>query len=217
MIYTGTNKKELFKEKRIFTLEDEKRTVGLDADNVIFDFTSSFVYYFNKITGKNLRREDLKQWNFKYALKELYGEDYYKLANEIMAMPDFVLNLKLKPGVYSAFKELCENERTKVLIVTALADDLIPQREKSFKKYFGGLDYEIVYETDKAKIDMHYMVDDGIHNLDNLSTKIAKENCICMIEPYNINCGYPSFKYLGDAVNYIYTKEGLKVPITMAI
>lgn len=186
--------------------------IGIDVDNVMADFTGGFIESFNRRTGKNLKREDLLLWNFKDAINELYkGEIDGNIANEILWDKNLAISLELRKGVKDIFNRICNHNEIQVVIVTALAEELIPGRNKWFKKHFNGLNFEIHYETDKEKIDMDYLIDDGVHNLDKLSNKISKDNCLCITHPYNINCNYPTFNTLEDAIYHILDKENLNM------
>lgn len=185
----------------------KKIIVGFDADNVLLDFTSKFIEMFNKVSDKKIKKEHLTEWNFINCVNKLYGEKYCNLAKQIIDSVEFTENLTLKKNVYKSFKAICNDPYIKVLIVTALPIDLIPHRENCFNRLFKGLNYKVIYEKNKEKISLNYIVDDGVHNLDSLSKKIPKENCLCIKELYNKDCNYNSFDDIRGAIQYIYNKE----------
>lgn len=192
--------------------------IGIDVDNVMADFSTEFVKRFNKNTGKDLKIEDLLLWNFKDALNEIYkGEIDGNVANEILFSKDFVSSLELRKGVEDIFNKICNNDEIQVVVITALFDELIPVRNEWFKKHFNGLDFELHYESNKDKINIDYLIDDGVHNLDKVANKISKDNCLCITQPYNIECDYKSFDTLEDAIYYILYKENISINNSKAV
>lgn len=189
-----------------------KIRIGIDVDNVILDFSEKFVKEFNKKTGKNLTRGELTKWNLKDVVDELYiGEVDGEIANELLLSSDLMDGMPYKELARETLIEMSKNDFVEIVIITALHKELIHLRENWFKKEFPDMKYELHFETEKSKIHLKnpidYLIDDGVHNLDDLSNYIPRENCICIEEPYNLNSIYPTFKTLKDAYEYILNKE----------
>lgn len=193
----------------------KKIRIGIDVDNVIVDFSQRFVEEFNELTGKNLGREEITKWDLKEVVDELYKNEIYgEIANEILIKGNLIRNMPYKEFAKETLVEMGKNELIEIVIITALHKELIYLRKQWFKEEFPDMKYELHFETKKSKIHLEnpidYLIDDGIHNLDDLSMYIPKENCICIEEPYNIGCDYIKVKTLKDAYEYILNKENLK-------
>lgn len=196
----------------------KKIRIGIDVDNVIVDFSEKFVSEFNKVTGKNLTKGELTKWNLKDVVDELYaGEIDGEIANELLISGVLMENMPYKELAKETLLEMNRNESIEIVIITALHEELIPLRKQWFKEEFPDMKYELHFETTKSNIHLEnpidYLIDDGLHNLDDLSKYIPKENCICIEEPYNLNSPYITFKTLKDAYEYILAKENLKEKI----
>lgn len=193
----------------------KKIRIGIDVDNVIVDFSKRFVEEFNKLTGKSLSRNEINKWNLKDVIDELYvNEIDGQIANELLASGVLMHNMSYKETAKETLIKMSKNELVEIVIITALQKELIYLRKQWFKEEFPDMNYELHFEANKSKIHLEnpidYLIDDGVHNLDDLSMYIPKENCICIEEPYNKDCGYIRVKTLKDAYEYILNKENLK-------
>lgn len=189
-----------------------KIRVGIDVDNVIVDFSKKFVDEFNNSTGKNLKREDLNKWNLKEVVNEIYsGEIDGEIANELLVSGVLTTNMDFKETARETLFEMHDNDSVEIVIITALHESLIESRKKWFKDEFSNIDYELHFETKKSIVHKNnpidYLIDDGLHNLDELSKYIPVENCICIEEPYNRESDYITVKTLKDAYEYILDRE----------
>lgn len=185
--------------------------IGIDVDNVVADFTKLFIYHFNSLTNETLKRSDLIDWNFKNAINDLYnGKIDGNIANQILLEDNFFSDLILKDNVIEGLLKISKNKNTKLKFVTALNPDKESIRTNWLKEKLKGIDYSVVYEHKKDKVEMDYLIDDGVHNLDMLKDIIGKDNCLCIAEPYNINCEYNRFNNLNEAISYILQKENLE-------
>lgn len=186
----------------------KKIRVGIDVDNVIADFEDLFVKEFNRVTKQNLDKKQLLKWNYKEAIRDIYNTNIYdELVNEIISTPNFVLNLKFIGNAKEVLRDLYYSENIEPVIITSLIDKMIPYRNKWFENNFKDCKFEIHYKTDKRGIEVDYFIDDGIHNLDAVSTVIGTDNCLCIETIYNKNSKYKTFDSLENAINYIKYKE----------
>ena len=190
-----------------------KIRIGIDVDNVIVDFSEQFVIEFNKVTGKNIIRDDITEWSVTELFSNLYDDVDEALVLDILNRPSIALEAPYKESARETLIKMSKNKNIEIVIITALHDELIEYRKFWFKKEFPNLNYELHFEQNKSNVHLNnpidYIIDDGLHNLDNLSKYIAKENCICIEEPYNINSEYPTVKTLEEAYNYILQKENI--------
>lgn len=193
-----------------------KVRIGIDVDNVIIDFSQKFVDEFNKQTGKNLNRNQINKWNLKDVVDEVYNNEIDgEIANRIIRSEAIMKDLPFKELAKETLFKMSENNNVEIVIITALHKELIPLRRIWFEEEFKNLKYELHFEMNKSNIQSYnpidYLIDDGIHNLDELSNHIPVENCICIEEPYNTGSKYVTVKNLQEAYEYILKKENLKL------
>ena len=191
----------------------KKIRVGIDVDNVIVDFSEKFIYEFNRITEKNAVREDITEWDIELLFNEIYKDIDKTLIRKILLSPEMVEDIPYKEFSKEILLEIGKNKSIEIVIITALHDELIENRKAWFKKEFPELNYELHFEKIKSNVHLNnpidYMIDDGLHNLEDLSKYIPRENCICIDEPYNKNSEYVTVKNLKEAYQYILQKENL--------
>lgn len=190
----------------------KKIRIGIDVDNVIADFEDLFVKEFNKMTKQNLNKKQLSQWNYKEAIRHIYNTNIYdEIVNKIINTPYFILNLKFIDNAKDVLRELYYSDDIEPVIITALTDEMMFYRNKWFKENLKDCDFEIHYRKDKRSVQVDYFIDDGIHNLDAVSTVIGADNCLCIKTIYNKNSKYKTFDNLEKAINYIKDKENQKL------
>lgn len=191
----------------------KKIRIGIDVDNVIIDFSEKFIYEFNRITGKNIVREDITEWDVESLFSKIYSDIDKNLIKKILHSPEMVEDVPYKEFSKEVLLEMNENDSVEIVIITAIHNELIEHRKLWFKKEFPELKCELNFEKIKSNVHLNnpidYLIDDGIHNLDDLSKYIPKENCICIDEPYNKNTEYITVKNLKEAYQYILQKENL--------
>lgn len=182
--------------------------IGIDVDNVIVNFNDLFIREFNRLSEDKLDEIQLTKWDFKERVSEIYNTNKYdELIDKILTSKEFFLNLEFLGNAKKVLEDLYYDEDIDPIIITAAPLDMKIYRDTWFNNNFENLDFEIHYETDKKKIKVDYMIDDGLHNLDELSKVIGVENCLCIKSSYNYNDKYKTFDSLEDAISYIRLKE----------
>lgn len=191
----------------------KKIRIGIDVDNVIIDFSKQFVEEFNRITGKNITRDDITEWDITELFNDIYDDIDKDLVDNILRSKNMVMGVPYKEFSRETLINMHENKNVDIVIITALHDELTEYRKLWFESEFPGLDYELHFEKNKSNVHLNnpidYMIDDGLHNLDDLSKYIPEENCICIEEPYNNTSKYITVKTLKDAYDYILEKENI--------
>lgn len=192
-------------------MKNKKIRVGIDVDNVVLDFTGRFIDCFFKKTGIYIDRNDINTWNFKdYIDDKFAGKIDGGIVNEMLLTGELVTEMDYKLRSKEALIEMNNHNNIEIVFVTALHKDITHLRENWFKEHLNDLNYELHFESKKSKIKMDYLIDDGIHNLDELSKYIPTENCLCIKEPYNNQTIYPTFNDLYEAYEYILEQEGFE-------
>lgn len=193
-------------------MKNKKIRIGIDVDNVVLDFTERFIECFYEETGLLLTREEITNWNFKNYIDDKYKDNKNicgEMVNEMLFSVRLITNMKYKAKSRETIFDMAKNNKVEIVFITALSENLINIRKDWFANNFKDINYELHFESKKSNIQIDYLLDDGIHNLDELSKYIPKENCLCIKEPYNINSSYLNFDNLHDAYEYILNKENL--------
>lgn len=193
-------------------MKNKKIRIGIDVDNVVLDFTERFIECFYEETGLLLTREKITNWNFKNYIDDKYKDNKNicgEMVNEMLFSEKLITNMKYKAKSRETIFDMAKNNKVEIVFITALSENLINIRKDWFANNFKDINYELHFESKKSNIQIDYLLDDGIHNLDELSKYISKENCLCIKEPYNINSSYLNFDNLHDAYEYILNKENL--------
>lgn len=191
-------------------MKNKKIRVGIDVDNVVLDFTEKFIEYFYKETGVKMNREEIDDWNFKnYINKKYQGKIDGEIANRILLSGKMLMNMKYKNKSKEAILDMNSNKNIELVFITSLHSHLRTIRKNWFKENLKDINYELHFESKKSNVQVDYLIDDALHNLDELSRYIPHKNCLCIREPYNKDSKYLSFDTLYDAYNYIRKKENL--------
>ena len=192
-------------------MKNKKIRIGIDIDNVVLDFTGKFVECFEERTKIKLDRDEIDNWNIQDFINRKYnGKVSGNIFNEIHLEGVIVTDMNFKEKSKEALIEMHENKNIEIVFITALEEELAHIRKDWFKENLSNIiDYELHFETNKSKIKIDYLIDDGVHNLDELSQYIPFENCLCIKETYNKDCKYLKFSDLYNAYMYILNKEKL--------
>ena len=193
-------------------MSNKKIRIGIDVDNVVLDFTGRFIECFYQETGFILDRNEIDDWNFKNYIDKKYQYDNNikgDIVNEMLFSGKLITDMKYKLRSREAILKMAKHNDIEIVFITALADELAHIRKSWFDENFNDISYELHFESKKSKIKIDYLIDDGVHNLDELSKYIPFENCLCIKEPYNNNSNYLKFDDLSDAYQYIIEKEKL--------
>lgn len=189
---------------------NKKIRIGIDVDNVVLDFTGRFIDCFYQETGFILDRDEIDDWDFQDYINRKYQNSIDKeIVNKMLFNGKLITDMEYKLRSREAILEMSKNNNIEIVFVTALEKELSHIRKAWFDENFKDIDYELHFETKKSNIKIDYLIDDGVHNLDELSKYIPFENCLCIKEPYNSNSIYLKFDDLYDAYKYILEKENL--------
>lgn len=151
-----------------------RKTILLDCDGVLSDFTSGFLKVANKIAETNYTHKDVKTWD----LTALPGlkEAAKKVWKEVGA-PGFAQTLDVYPGAIEGYKKLCE--LGDVYIVTSPLfmhkddPDRHPNHGATFcfdravwlETHFGVDPKKILFAYNKHIVEGDVLIDDKIENI----------------------------------------------------
>lgn len=121
--------------------------IAIDLDEVLSDFTSSFIKYYNKKFGASLKLEDFstyKYWDVlgvtkEEAIRRVY--EYYET--------DAFLNLPVVSGAIEGINIL--KKKHKLVILTSRPDDIIKETEKWVSTNFSNTFSKIYFTNHLSK------------------------------------------------------------------
>lgn len=119
----------------------KKRAIGIDLDNVLLDFTATFLNYHNAVFNTNFRREDM----FNYQLGEPLGCSEEEAEKRILDFyeTDFHWNAFPVGGAPEAIKQLSKNNS--LVVVTSKPQRLKEKTLVWISKHYGDVFSEIFF------------------------------------------------------------------------
>ena len=190
---------------------NKKIRIGIDIDNVVLDFTQKFIDCFYEDFNIKLDRDEIDSWDIQSSIDKKFNNSMEKdLVTKMLFSGRLVSDMEYKPLSLETILDMNKNTNIEIVFVTALEKELSHIRKAWFEENLKDVKYELHFEHVKSKIPMDYLIDDGVHNLDELSKHIPYDNCLCIIEPYNKDCRYKKFNNLKEAYIHILEKENLK-------
>lgn len=186
-----------------------RKIIGIDIDGTINNFIEVFIKYFKNLTGETLTKEDIDSWYLADVISRKFGDKIDKnIVTTIYQNEEFLMELKLLENIKNTLEKVLKEDKFELKFVTALGKkELEPIRDKWLERELEDLNIEVVYETNKSKVKMNYLIDDAPHNLDDLSPIIGQDNCICIKHLYNETSKYIRVNDLEEGFKYIYKKE----------
>lgn len=139
-----------------------KYKVGIDLDEVLWQFVGPWVERYNKIANENLQVENIDHYYFQDMIKSPETLHY------ILEMSDFWDQVELyePEATTAALNKLLNDDRFEVYIVSATSTKVTTAK---FRRLFELLpmlkDENIILTSNKAMVDVDFMIDDYEENL----------------------------------------------------
>jgi len=153
--------------------------IGIDCDDVLRDFVPKCLEIYNKKYNTNATLEQVTEWTFDNVMPEIKDKIEFFLTNakelfyDTTPRKDFInLPYYLKEHGHD------------VAIVTHQLKGIEDYTCQWLKKYNVPYD-SLHFSNDKSLINLDVLVDDGLHNLNNLNHK--KTMGLCVERPWNNN------------------------------
>lgn len=129
---------------------------NVDVDNTINNFIHQFIFFYNNISGKDIKYEKMTD----YDLTSL-GIDRYTLETLFFKNNRFYETLVPEVGSVSTVKGLVQKGHT-VKFVTSIDYDVVQSRIDFIAKYFPNVDVNrsLIVTNDKNKIFADFVIDD---------------------------------------------------------
>lgn len=160
------------------------RTILIDADDTLYDTLPAFLYEYNRLTGENVKFEDINTWDMDDILKEPQYIDI------IFRNPDFFEGLKLKPYAKEIVEKL--NKIHNVYIVTSGQTCSFIGKERAIKRDFPFLKPEqVVFCWNKGLYKGDVLIDDRVLFHQQFQKTNPKGLSVIMDMPHNRFCDVP--------------------------
>ena len=151
-------------EMRLHSKPARDTTVLVDMDDTIEDLLPTWVEYLNRSYGYNVDIKDIDNWNIRLYFPTLTREQIYEPFN----YKEFWSNVTPRQDAIHYLKKLY-NEGYRIYICTASDYRTIRNKyEFIIKRYFSFITWDkMIITYNKQMICADYLIDDGIHNLEN--------------------------------------------------
>ena len=136
----------------------------VDMDDTIEDLLPTWLEYLNHLYGLNVSAKDIDDWDMKLYFPTLTKEQIYEPLNR----KDFWSKVEPKQDAIHYMKKLY-NEGYRIYVCTASDYRTIQDKyEFIIQRYFPFITWDkMIITYNKQMIKADYLIDDGIHNLEN--------------------------------------------------
>lgn len=158
-----------------------KPVILLDADGVIVDFVGSFLAVANGITGLNVQREEITQWDIFHAFPAKFHDDISKE----MAREGFCLNMQPLPGALEAIGKLAEIGDVVIVTSPWSSKTWAWERTEWLIRHANFRTKEIIHASAKQHVKGDILIDDKYENLVAWKRANPEGAAILWHAPYN--------------------------------
>lgn len=139
----------------------EKLVIGVDLDDVLWDFAPAWVKRYNEVFDDNVKPENIRSWNItQYLTKATPFMIFYLLEEK-----SFWKDIQPKEDSQDIMQELID-EGHKVYIVTSTSYKTLPYKfERLFKLYPFIEENQVIIIKEKQMLDLDVLCDDYQNNL----------------------------------------------------
>lgn len=139
-------------------------TVLIDIDDTISDLLSAWLKTLNEKYGTSVYRDDVTDWDMRTFYPSLTREQIF----EPLHHNGFWKTVKPKPDAMEYVEKLF-NEGYNVFLCTSTDyRNIRAKYEYIVKRYFPYIEWNhVIIASNKQMIQADYLIDDGIHNLEN--------------------------------------------------
>lgn len=153
------------KKEEKMEIKKEGNIIAVDVDWVLAKLTQKWVEYYNTIFDDNLKITDIKTWNISNYVKPEAKDFMINILN----LHKFYRDLEVVSDSQRVLKKL--SKKNKIIIATD------PFTRMSFKSKYDWLEEhfpfidskDYVFTGNKSLIQADFLIDDGVHNLENFS------------------------------------------------
>jgi len=181
----------------------EKRKIGIDLDDVVFEFVKDLLKEYENEFGKKILFEDVFSYNFPdlWHLNEKETLDFF---GKILTK-EFNENLSLCTSVKEIIFNLSKTHQIYFITARTFQEGTL----ESLKKHFSEIPFELIFSSNfyantkgKSKgeicneLGIDFMVEDDRRNSENCANKGIKT--ILLDKPWNQNCEHENIIRVKD-------------------
>ncbi len=178
----------------------KRKTIGIDCDGVIANYTQLVLDYTNQIYNTSYVEDDITD----YELESVLGRDKVNKVMSIIEANKAIRQMKLHDNSQKFVKDL--SELGDIIYVTApyySYERWCFERIGWLGEYFGAKNDQVIFTSGKQYVDFDIMIDDSVKMVNKILDNGKK---VVMIErPWNkgheVNCS--RFNNYDGIVNYI--------------
>jgi 5'(3')-deoxyribonucleotidase len=140
-------------------------SIAVDMDNVIADIETYFLSTYEKEYGQKVERKSLKG----RPETEGFPKD---VILKFLNTPGFFRNAPVMPGSQDAVKDLMQDFDVYIVSAAMQFPQSLPEKFDWLAEHFPFIHWKhIIFCGDKSKVNMDFMVDDHVKNLDAFKGK----------------------------------------------
>lgn len=141
-------------------MEQEKKIILCDADDVIENLIDCWVSAINQKFGTTVKTSDITDWDVSLFFPTLTKAQVY----EPIIGKDIWSNLERIPGCFEVLKEI--NEKHILRIVTATHYNTCDKKVERILELYPFLHWnQFIITSHKQLVQGDYLIDDGVHNV----------------------------------------------------
>ena len=138
--------------------------VLLDIDDTIVGLCEAWCKWLNDTHGTSTKIDDITEWDISKFFPTLTKEQVFAPLHR----EDFWHHVKPKENAIEYVKKLIDDGFNVYLCTSTDYRNLKPKYEYVIQKYFPFIKWQkVIVSYDKAMIKADFLVDDGVHNLEN--------------------------------------------------
>lgn len=159
----------------------KKVTLLIDQDDVLAEYIAGVIENFNKKYSTKFTVEDCRSWD----LHAIFGKEIETIMHE----PELFRSLRPTRYALEVFERLYKSGLFDIYIVTAANPRAVEAKYEWIKRYLPFLPQNrIIVCSSKFMIKGDYLLDDGMHNIEDFAQAGGKP--IVFERPHNVGIGH---------------------------
>jgi len=161
-----------------------KKRILIDLDDTLNRLVTKWLSVYNKEFNDSLCKEDILSWDIVSYVKPEAKDHFFKYVVE----PDFFLDMDVQPNAIEVTKKLAENYE--LFVVTAYSPEACLSKHRWLRENFPHIpEQNILFCKSKGIIRADFMIDDGLHNIEDFVKANPNGIPIVFDAPWNRNVG----------------------------
>ena len=166
--------------------------IYVDLDGIAADFFGSLFSTYNKLTGENVKQEDIKGWNMELYVKQP------KLMTHLFHVPGFFRALNPLPGAVHALRTLQADGHVINIASSSCTDEGFSEKAAWCKEHLPFIPRShLMIGHRKQRLFGYVVIDDGTHNAEGFRKNNPDAFILGIRYPHNAD-GRSHFDLLAD-------------------